>query len=231
MAAAFEAAKAEGNEAFRAQRYEEALEHYARALSSGGAPDQHHLVLSNRAAALLALGRHAEALSDCEAVVAKDPAFLKGYLRMAQALKGLGRLREALDACKKGLAAAGNAASVAGDKKPQGYQELTRLAHALNTELVQRKSAAPANSEQAEELMRDYEELAGDVQNLNAALERKVRDARRIDITLSSLAKLPHEPEPPKTFVPVGRMFVQRPLNGIEADLKARLEKAEKEIE
>jgi len=102
--------------------------------------------------------------------------------------------------------------------------------------MAQRRAAAaaapaPADSEQAEELMHDYEELAADVENLNGVLERKVRDARRIEVTLASLARLPRSDAEPRTFVPVGRMFLQRPLNAVETDLQARLDRAAKDVE
>ena len=79
--------------------------------------------------------------------------------------------------------------------------------------------------------MHDYEELAADVENLNGVLERKVRDARRVEVTLASLARLPRDGAEPKTFVPVGRMFLQRPIAAVETDLKARLDRATKDVE
>jgi len=72
-----------GNLAFKEQRYDDAVAHYTTALASSP-PDAIHLVLSNRAAALLALSKFEDALRDCEDVVKRSPGFLKGYLRMAQ---------------------------------------------------------------------------------------------------------------------------------------------------
>ena len=72
-----------GNLAFKEQRFDDAVAHYTAALASSP-PDAVHLVLSNRAAALLALSKFEDALRDCEEVVKRSSGFLKGYLRMAQ---------------------------------------------------------------------------------------------------------------------------------------------------
>jgi chaperonin cofactor prefoldin len=202
-------------------------------------PDARHVILSNRAAAYLALQRHQEALDDCLEVIQLNKSFAKGYLRAAQALKGLKRTREALDMCKRGMATAASQSADAGsDRRPvAGYPELTRLAHALNTELA-KKPAPPAGggsaarSEHERELIKEYNELVEDVENLNAVLERKFREVRMLEITASSLDKM-HEEEqaPPRTFVPIGRMFIQKPLADVQAELKAQLDRANKDME
>jgi len=118
------------------------------------------------------------------------------------------------------------------DKKPQGYPELTRLAHALNTELMSKKAMpSAASSEQEQELLKDYNELVEDVENLNAIMERKVHEIRALEITSQTLEKIPKEPEPPRTFTTVGRMFLQKPVQDIQADLSTRLERTRKEME
>jgi hypothetical protein len=56
---------------------------------------------SNRSAALLKLNKVAKALADAEDCVKLDPAFHKGYMRMALALESQQRLEEVgtLDSC------------------------------------------------------------------------------------------------------------------------------------
>jgi tetratricopeptide (TPR) repeat protein len=49
---------------------------------------------SNRSAALLKLNKVAKALADAEECVKLDPAFHKGYMRMALALESQQRLEE-----------------------------------------------------------------------------------------------------------------------------------------
>jgi len=74
-----------GNAAFKENQFEKAIEHYSQALTSAPLESQ-HLILSNRAAALLALNQFASALEDCQKVVELNPSFLKGFMRMAQGL-------------------------------------------------------------------------------------------------------------------------------------------------
>lgn len=51
---------------------------------------------ANRAEARLRLGRWAEALADCEAVLQEDPAHAKAAVRLSRACRGLGRHGEAV---------------------------------------------------------------------------------------------------------------------------------------
>ena len=53
------------------------------------------LLLCNRAACASSFGDHKSALADCEAVLAKDPEYVKAALRRAHALRDLGRRDDA----------------------------------------------------------------------------------------------------------------------------------------
>jgi len=93
-AAAAEALKANGNAAFGAARYEEAVGLYTDAL--GHAP-RNAVLYANRALALLKLNAHAEAEEDCDASLLLDPGFVKALLRRAQARHAQENFDEALD--------------------------------------------------------------------------------------------------------------------------------------
>ncbi len=60
-------------------------------------------LLTNRAAAYLMLSQYREALADCNAAIVIDAANSKSYFRKATALKGMGRLDEAIAAYDAGL--------------------------------------------------------------------------------------------------------------------------------
>ncbi|KAK4537896.1 hypothetical protein CDCA_CDCA14G3921 [Cyanidium caldarium] len=92
--------KQRGNEAFAAKRYDEAIEHFSRALTHD---DTQHVLYSNRSAAYASKGAYAEALADAERCVALAPDWVKGYSRKGAALLGLGRLAEARAAFEDGL--------------------------------------------------------------------------------------------------------------------------------
>ena len=96
-----EAAKARGNAAFAAKEYGRAAAAYTVALrfDRGNA-----VLLSNRSAALAALGKYAEALEDADRAVRAAPTWGKGHARRGAALIGLGQAGEAVKAYAAGLA-------------------------------------------------------------------------------------------------------------------------------
>uniref|UniRef100_A0A0E0D6L5 STI1 domain-containing protein n=1 Tax=Oryza meridionalis TaxID=40149 RepID=A0A0E0D6L5_9ORYZ len=94
-------AKAKGNAAFSAGRFEEAAAHFTDAIAL--APDS-HVLYSNRSAAYASLHRYPEALADAERTVALRPDWAKGYSRLGAARLGLGDAAGAVAAYEKGLA-------------------------------------------------------------------------------------------------------------------------------
>lgn len=87
-----EAAKEEGNIAFKAGRYSEAVKRYSEAVQY----NPHAAVyFSNRAMAYLKLGRYTAAEADCDAALEIDPSMVKALLRRGSAQLAQGRLVEA----------------------------------------------------------------------------------------------------------------------------------------
>ncbi|TVU29034.1 hypothetical protein EJB05_20576 [Eragrostis curvula] len=94
-------AKAKGNAAFSAGRFEEAARHFTDAIAL--APGN-HVLYSNRSAALASLHRYSDALADAEKTVELKPDWAKGYSRLGAAHLGLGDASSAVAAYEKGLA-------------------------------------------------------------------------------------------------------------------------------
>jgi len=83
-----------GNQAYKQGDFDRAVALYSRGLET----DPSNAVLwSNRAAALIALHRPEEALTDANKAIECDSAFLKAYFRKADALRSVDRLAEALE--------------------------------------------------------------------------------------------------------------------------------------
>eukprot|EP01035_Chromulina_nebulosa_P034542 gene34543-46354_t len=109
--------KNKGNEFYHAKNYKSAIEAYSKALEDldagnsaavqavAVAPSTYVSLLLNRAAALLMLLQYREALVDCDRAISLDGnGNSKALFRKATALKGLGRLDEAIAALDGGLA-------------------------------------------------------------------------------------------------------------------------------
>jgi len=134
-----EAAKARGNESFARGEFERAREAYTEALArvgaeerttrgtdgsfidrssvdadDGGRADVDVLAaacFANRAACLTRLGKHREAIEDCDAALEIDPAYVKVYVRRASAREAVGELEGALEDYERARALAPKEAS------------------------------------------------------------------------------------------------------------------------
>jgi len=93
-------AKANGDAAFRAKNYQEAVKQYTAAIAADA---QNHALYSNRSAAHLKLGHNKAALEDAEKCIEMSPDFAKGYLRKGQALFKQEKFDEACGVYATGL--------------------------------------------------------------------------------------------------------------------------------
>ena len=85
---------------FRRKNYDAALLHFF----DGVAIDpNHHVLYSNRSACYASLQKWDEALADAQKCVAIAPTFIKGFVRLGQALLGKRDYTGALEAYQKGL--------------------------------------------------------------------------------------------------------------------------------
>uniref|UniRef100_A0ACD5UCJ7 Uncharacterized protein n=1 Tax=Avena sativa TaxID=4498 RepID=A0ACD5UCJ7_AVESA len=125
-------AKAKGNAAFSAGRFEEAARHFGDAIAL--APDN-HVLYSNRSAAYASLGRYKEALADAERTVALRPDWAKGYSRLGAARLGLGDPAAAVEAYEKGLALEPSNAALK-DGLAQARQALPRARPASGADAI-----------------------------------------------------------------------------------------------
>ena len=212
--------KEKGNEFFKRGDHQEAYKLYTQALELAEKDEsvdksQLHLIYSNRAATLLSLERYQEALEDCEKVLALDPKFLKGHLRKAMALNKLGQLNKALEAAEAGLAIDKNPKTVA-------VPELLNLVKSIRAELKRRVSRKSA--QETEELVKDYNDVVAEVERLNYELETRDRDLKSMKLTLSYVNQVQTETgEIPKTYLPVGRMYLRKPADKLKQELETRI--------
>ncbi|KAL9031685.1 MAG: hypothetical protein Q9196_000318 [Gyalolechia fulgens] len=92
--------KAEGNKAFAAKNFEEAIEKFSQALETQSAD---HVLYSNRSAAYASLKNYEKALEDANKTTEIKPDWAKGWGRKGVALHGTGDLVGANDAFEEAL--------------------------------------------------------------------------------------------------------------------------------
>ncbi|XP_075695128.1 small glutamine-rich tetratricopeptide repeat-containing protein beta [Rhinoderma darwinii] len=92
--------KDEGNNYMKEQIYEAALDCYSQAVEL----DPNNAVYyCNRAAAHSQLGRHGDAIKDCEKAISIDAKYSKAYGRMGRALAAMNKYKEAISNYQKAL--------------------------------------------------------------------------------------------------------------------------------
>ncbi|CAG9770799.1 unnamed protein product [Ceutorhynchus assimilis] len=88
--------KEQGNEAFKDEKWDDALKHYTKAINSvKGEPKELAIYCKNRAAAYLKLGNYEKAIEDCDKSLDVCPNDPKALFRRCQALESLQRFEEA----------------------------------------------------------------------------------------------------------------------------------------
>ena len=95
-----EAFKEQGNIAMRKLDSKAAIDFYTKAINL---VPTNPIYLSNRAAAYLKEGLHAQASTDAELAVASDPKYIKGWSRLGNARSSLGDLKGSMEAYGKGV--------------------------------------------------------------------------------------------------------------------------------
>mmetsp|Transcript_33651 Transcript_33651/g.44395 ORF Transcript_33651/g.44395 Transcript_33651/m.44395 type:complete len:408 (-) Transcript_33651:194-1417(-) len=97
--------KAKGNEAFKAQNWQQAIDCFTKAISLDAAntSGQAHTFYSNRSACYLNLKNASQALADAEECIKLKADWPRGYSRKGTALLELGRYKDAKATFKKGL--------------------------------------------------------------------------------------------------------------------------------
>lgn len=106
--------KNKGNEAFKAQRYEEAIEFFTQAIQHN--PND-HVFYSNRSGAYLNSGDYDKALEDAETCVKMNPSWPRGYQRKGTALFYQEKIDDAIATYKAGLQVDPNNADLQKDLK------------------------------------------------------------------------------------------------------------------
>lgn len=100
MKAEAEKLKNEGNSLTKAEKLDEALVKYTKAIELDG---KNPVFYCNRAAVYSKLNNHQQAIKDCHTALSIDPTYCKAYSRLGLAYSSLNRFKEAKDCYLKAL--------------------------------------------------------------------------------------------------------------------------------
>ncbi|XP_031839502.1 small glutamine-rich tetratricopeptide repeat-containing protein alpha [Nomia melanderi] len=92
--------KNEGNNFMKAQKFQEALANYTKAIQLNG---RNAVYYCNRAAAYSKLGSHQKAINDCHTALSIDPSYSKAYGRLGLAYSSMEKDKEAKASYEKAL--------------------------------------------------------------------------------------------------------------------------------
>jgi len=92
--------KTEGNNLMRAEKFQDALDMYTKAIELDGA---NPVFYCNRAASHSKMNNHHFAIEDCQRAIDMDPSYSKAYGRMGLAHSSLEKHKEAVENFKKAL--------------------------------------------------------------------------------------------------------------------------------
>ena len=94
--------KEQGNKAFQAQKYDEAVYYYTNAIDlSKDSPN--HVYYANRANVYIELLKYSNCIEDCDIAINIEPKFVKSYIRKAKAQHLSGMFTGAMETAKQGF--------------------------------------------------------------------------------------------------------------------------------
>jgi tetratricopeptide (TPR) repeat protein len=204
---AAEAKKEEGNQAFGAKNFEEAVSLYSQAIKLD---PKNHIYFSNRSACYVSLSQWDKAAADAKECLKLNPTFLKAYYRLALSLSEAGDLDAAHSAAKQGLSV---------DPDNSQLLKQLRIINGKKKDAAKKSNAdsalsmvgsAGVNSADSEmiDLQQQFRTSARDYNICKSNIEKCQREHKINEITKDELDKLPLSESDSKMYRGIGKMFL-----------------------
>ncbi|GAB9466606.1 Heat shock protein sti1 [Globisporangium polare] len=216
-----------GNEEFNLKNFDKAVEYYSEAIRLD---PENHVYYSNRSAAYGAVGNWEQAEADAQECVKRNPQFAKGYHRLANAQKQLGRNAEAIATLRAAQANAADAGKNPGIKKllRDLNQEASPASAQAGTVTGPGGRALPPHvAKELQELQPQFMNIQREVEQIDAKLANFARQKKRVALVEKEIEELP---EGTTTYQSVGKMFLQTTKTENFASMKDEARKVDDQV-
>lgn len=180
-------------------------------------------------AAYGAMGNWEQAEADAQACVTRNPTFAKGYHRLANAQKQLGRNAEAIATLRAAQANAADAGRNPGIKKLlRDLNQEASPAPAAGTITGPGGRALPPHvAKELQELQPQFMNIQREVEQIDAKLANFARQKKRVALVEKEIDELP---EGTTTFQSVGKMFLHTTKSENFASMKDEARKVDDQV-
>lgn len=217
-----------GNKAFAEQNYDEAIKYYSDAIK---ADPKNHVFYSNRSASYGGKGDWKAAADDAKECIRIDPAFIKGYYRLAAAQMELKDFDAALATIKQGLAVDKDNAQLLKQQrtvkhlKKEASKPAAAPQSAMNAGINPGKQLDAATLKEYQDLQLHFQQANREFNTLNANLVKTQRECHINELTKTELTELP---EDSNCYRSIGKMFLKSSKPGVMENLDKQMEDQKK---
>jgi tetratricopeptide (TPR) repeat protein len=224
-----------GNTAFADQKYDEAIKHYSDAIRLD---PTNHVFFSNRSASHGGLGNWSASAEDAKECIRLDPAFIKGYYRLAAAQMELQDFDAALATIRQGLALDKDNSQLT--KQMRTVKHLKKEAQKVATGGANNNNSLQGNvgrgmgsgkvldaatQREFQDLQLQHAQTNREFNTVNANMVKTQREYHINELTKQELEGLPAEAN---CYRSIGKMFLKSTKPGVIEHLDKRMEEQKK---
>lgn len=215
-----------GNKAFADQKYDEAIKLYGEAIKLD---PSNHVFFSNRAASHGGKADWKASADDAKECIRLDPAFIKGYYRLAAAQMELKDFDAALGTIRQGLALDKDNSQLLKQQRTVKHlkKEATKPRPANGGAVMPTsgKQLDAATHRELQDLQLQYNQANREFNTVNANLVKTQREYHINELTKTELDELPVEAN---CYRSIGKMFMKSSKPGVIEHLEKRMEDQKK---
>lgn len=219
-----------GNKAFAEKNYEVAIQHYLKGIQIN---PNNHILFSNRSACHFSLQDYDKAADDAKQCIKLNPAFIKGYYRLAQALMEQKDWDGSYNTVRQGLSLDAENAQLTRQLRTIRQQKKKQEAAARQAEaLLEARSHATRargeNSDEIRDLQEQYVNTNRELQIVSTNIQKEQREQKVNEVTINEVSMM-DENSSQQMYQGVGKMFMLCKKGELLDNLKADISNSQKQ--